>query len=413
MRALHSAGFPVPTPIAWNRHTIVMSLVPGIPLRNVPLSAFELAAGGRRAGREPRDREIERLYGECLEMILKLAEVGVIHGDFNEFNILIGNVPDPDMFPDEEGDEDVEDMADVQVKTDKTHAEDSSAPPFDSATTSQSPTDTPPTTNPTSPPSTQPQPLPTPPKMIVHLIDFPQITSLSHPQASYFFRRDVECIQRFFLKRYHFTPANPEWPSFEDAEMRLKNAVGSKEWAKRRIDVEIEAAGFSRKMARELGEYFEQAEVSGEGEEGLQALEDEDEDEEDGALDGEDVEAEEEPQLETRENLQSSVDGEHLQEPTQIPDEPSTSATTEASNQDVGHDSEQADTLSNLHPANLTPANLTPANLTLLDRTAAVRKPADDAASQVSTRFGRMSMASRRTQATPRSRAKASAGWSI
>ncbi|KAL8868128.1 MAG: hypothetical protein Q9174_005198, partial [Haloplaca sp. 1 TL-2023] len=74
MTALHNLGFPVPTPIAWNRHTVVMSLIEGTPLYQV---------------RHLEAREARALYAELMAMIVRLADVGLIHGDFNEFNIMI------------------------------------------------------------------------------------------------------------------------------------------------------------------------------------------------------------------------------------------------------------------------------------------------------------------------------------
>lgn len=34
-------------------------------------------------------RDIEVLYSECMELIVRLAENGVIHSDFNEFNLMV------------------------------------------------------------------------------------------------------------------------------------------------------------------------------------------------------------------------------------------------------------------------------------------------------------------------------------
>lgn len=34
-------------------------------------------------------RDIETLYSECMELIVRLAENGVIHSDFNEFNLMV------------------------------------------------------------------------------------------------------------------------------------------------------------------------------------------------------------------------------------------------------------------------------------------------------------------------------------
>lgn len=72
MKALYENGFPVPKPIDHNRHIIVMSAVNGYPLYQI--------------------NHIEnpgKIYSKLMNLILKFAENGLIHGDFNEFNIII------------------------------------------------------------------------------------------------------------------------------------------------------------------------------------------------------------------------------------------------------------------------------------------------------------------------------------
>jgi len=83
MQALREEGFPVPEPIAQSRHTIVMSLVDAPPMRQVS-SVPDPAA----------------LYAELIALILRLARHGLIHGDFNEFNILIREDRADDQDPD-------------------------------------------------------------------------------------------------------------------------------------------------------------------------------------------------------------------------------------------------------------------------------------------------------------------------
>ena len=39
----------------------------------------------------------------------------------------------------------------------------------------------------------------------ITVIDFPQMTSTQHPNAQYYFARDVKCIQTFFSKRFGLT----------------------------------------------------------------------------------------------------------------------------------------------------------------------------------------------------------------
>ncbi|XP_038869547.1 serine/threonine-protein kinase RIO2 [Salvelinus namaycush] len=72
MKALYERGFPVPKPIDYNRHAVVMELINGYPLCQV--------------------RELEdpsSMYSDVMELIVKLANHGLIHGDFNEFNLML------------------------------------------------------------------------------------------------------------------------------------------------------------------------------------------------------------------------------------------------------------------------------------------------------------------------------------
>ncbi|KAJ9574599.1 hypothetical protein L9F63_008226, partial [Diploptera punctata] len=72
MKALYERDFPVPKPIDFNRHCVVMELVEGSPMCQV----HEVP-------------DIESLYDELMNLIVRLGNHGVIHGDFNEFNIMI------------------------------------------------------------------------------------------------------------------------------------------------------------------------------------------------------------------------------------------------------------------------------------------------------------------------------------
>ena len=192
MRVLHREGFPVPEPMAWSRHTVVMEFIDAYPMRQIDSVP-----------------DPGKLYAELMAMIVSLAQRGLIHGDFNEFNILIKESP-----PEEE-------------KVTLTPI----------------------------------------------LIDFPQTMSTSHMNAEYYFDRDVACIKRYFERRFQYTSDEPG-PFFKDA---IKNID-----PERRLDVEVEATGFSRKMAKELDRYVEA--TGGDAEEADQNLEDQED------PDGEDVE---------------------------------------------------------------------------------------------------------------------------
>mmetsp|Transcript_111424 Transcript_111424/g.315459 ORF Transcript_111424/g.315459 Transcript_111424/m.315459 type:complete len:492 (+) Transcript_111424:99-1574(+) len=72
MRSLHGEGFPVPTPIDLNRHVVVMSFVDAPNLYAI--------------------RELSHPYQvleRLMRLIVRLARAGIVHGDFNEFNLLV------------------------------------------------------------------------------------------------------------------------------------------------------------------------------------------------------------------------------------------------------------------------------------------------------------------------------------
>nr|XP_020648880.1 serine/threonine-protein kinase RIO2 [Pogona vitticeps] len=145
MKALHDRRFPVPKPYDYNRHAVVMELVNGYPLCQV--HHLEDPAS---------------LYNELMELIVKLANHGLIHGDFNEFNLMLDN----------------EDR--------------------------------------------------------VTMIDFPQMVSTSHPNAEWYFDRDVKCIRDFFMKRFNFE--SELYPTFKDIRRECS------------LDVEIAASGYTKEM---------------------------------------------------------------------------------------------------------------------------------------------------------------------
>jgi RIO kinase 2 len=230
MKALKREGFPVPNPVGQNRHTVIMELIDAFPMRQIS-----------KVG-DPAS-----LYAELLSQIVRLAQYGLIHGDFNEFNILV---------------------EERQVSEDKV-------------------------------------------SLIPTIIDFPQMVSIDHANAEYYFDRDVACIKRFFDRRFGFTSDEPG-PFFKDA---TKIVV-------KRLDVEVQASGFSKRMAKELELYMKEHGIDGdavvEGEVPRNADSDVDDDEDDG--EEEEEEADEEPLDQDTagvDDLQASI------EPNETPSSPS------------------------------------------------------------------------------------------
>lgn len=78
MKVLHEHGFPVPQPIDQARHCILMEFIDAYPLRQIS----EIPSPGK-------------LYSTLMDLIVRFAHAGLIHGDFNEFNILIRESGEP------------------------------------------------------------------------------------------------------------------------------------------------------------------------------------------------------------------------------------------------------------------------------------------------------------------------------
>lgn len=228
MKALRENGFSVPEPIAQNRHTIVMSMIDAFPLRQI--------------SEVPNPAS---LYSELMDIIMELARFGLIHGDFNEFNILIKEIPIPDK--------------DGKILDD---------------------------TEPVTEENMRLEPV---------VIDFPQMISIDHGNAEMYFDRDVNCIKRYFKRKFHFESDVPG-PSFKDARRNLRKNPG------KRLDVEVEASGFSRKMARELEKYMEEVGANGDAEDSEGAGDDEDEEEQSGS------EVEESPENEQSDQVSADVE---------------------------------------------------------------------------------------------------------
>lgn len=145
MKALHERKFPVPKPVDYNRHAVIMELINGYPLCQIH-----------------HVEDPASVYDEAMELIVKLGNHGLIHGDFNEFNLMLD-------------------------KDDH-----------------------------------------------ITMIDFPQMVSTSHPNAEWYFDRDVKCIREFFLKRFNYE--SELYPTFSD--IRREDS----------LDVEVSASGYTKEM---------------------------------------------------------------------------------------------------------------------------------------------------------------------
>lgn len=74
MKALYAHGFPTPVPIDQNRHVVAMNRIKGFPLAQIKSGRMEGA---------------DAVFRTCLDILYRLAEHGLVHCDFNEFNIMV------------------------------------------------------------------------------------------------------------------------------------------------------------------------------------------------------------------------------------------------------------------------------------------------------------------------------------
>lgn len=72
MKILHEHDFPVPRPVDQARHCILMEAIDAYPLRQIA----DVPSPGK-------------LHSTLMDIIVRFARAGLIHGDYNEFNILI------------------------------------------------------------------------------------------------------------------------------------------------------------------------------------------------------------------------------------------------------------------------------------------------------------------------------------
>ncbi|GAA5955909.1 hypothetical protein JCM21900_003869 [Sporobolomyces salmonicolor] len=207
MKVLHEHGFPVPRPIDQSRHCLIMELIDAFPLRQI--SAVPSPGA---------------LYSVLMDMIVRLARSGLIHGDFNEFNLLIrdhrteAEKDRDDETPDEHDARIAKEGGDFPVKVELEGEEYEERRKREREGTLLEPV----------------------------LIDFPQMVSTDHADAEYYFNRDVQCIRTFFLRRFKYESS--VYPKFSTT---VRDGVREFD-----LDVEVAASGFSKGERKVLEEYM-------------------------------------------------------------------------------------------------------------------------------------------------------------
>jgi RIO kinase 2 len=175
----------------------------------------------------------KEVYVKLMNIMISLAENGLIHGDFNEFNLMID---------DEEN---------------------------------------------------------------LTLIDFPQMISIDHPDANFFFNRDVECIQKYFGKKCELVfPEKPTLSTDVERKGDIDKEVKESVWMR-------EAVGEDGIQGLDLVEANMDNEGEGEGDQEVEGEEENNKQEEDKQQEEDEFEpVEGEQQQEAEGNHEQEVEGE-------------------------------------------------------------------------------------------------------
>ncbi|GAA5997423.1 hypothetical protein JCM5350_006786, partial [Sporobolomyces pararoseus] len=165
------------------------------------------------------------LYSSLMDLIVRLARSGLIHGDFNEFNILI---LDHRTLAEKDRDDETTEERDLRILRDggidKPVEIELEGEEYELRKKRERE-------------GTLLEPV---------LIDFPQMVSTDHQDAEYYFNRDVDCIRRFFKRRFKYE--SNVYPKFTT---NLRDGVREFD-----LDVEVAASGFSKGERKVLEEYM-------------------------------------------------------------------------------------------------------------------------------------------------------------
>jgi len=199
MKALNDVGYPTPTPIAQNRHLVAMGLIRGIPLYQLHRNKVT-------------PDQAESIFEQAMEICKQLARNGLVHCDLNEFNLLVdlsGGAQNNGKDCDEE------DAGDFYVRHSGSSAtvvtKGALTVPFGQKHTHEMMDGTGEiiTEEPAKPKQLLENGIDA--KPIVTLIDFPQMVSVRHPNAEELWRRDIECLKRFFVKKLKMDLGEGDW----------------------------------------------------------------------------------------------------------------------------------------------------------------------------------------------------------
>mgnify|MGYP001940104633 FL=1 len=255
-KILNAHGFPVPTPLDQTRHTVLMSYEDAYPLRQIAALPID---------------QVRHLYSALMALIVRLARAGLIHGDFNEFNLLVKEIRDDednteenDMIPkhqrieraDQSDAENESDFSaeDAIVEHGKGFARVVQGPPrANDDEEKKDAVDVPKTYSDEDGDEDEDEDedisdISVDTQQVIDLgegirvepvlIDFPQMVSIEHPNAAYFFERDVDCVRRFFRKRFRFE--SEEYPTYSQVMEAMRDEKVD------RLDALTRASGFGK-----------------------------------------------------------------------------------------------------------------------------------------------------------------------
>ena len=228
MKALYDVQYSVPKPIYYNRHVICMNLIRGIPLYQI------------RNKKQLSIEVMRDIYEQSITLISQLAiQHGLIHCDFNEYNLLVDLSGIQALVTDDTADPYVRHSGGIS-SDDQTIGALSKQPWEQSLLEQHDVTNT-----------EAVDPLPEPvarlsnhePKPIVTLIDFPQMISIQHINGQEYYERDITCIQNFFIHKLCCqipleTCPVTQYAKWENVIQLCTNT--------NRMDTSLRASGFSK-----------------------------------------------------------------------------------------------------------------------------------------------------------------------
>mmetsp|Transcript_18577 Transcript_18577/g.38378 ORF Transcript_18577/g.38378 Transcript_18577/m.38378 type:complete len:563 (-) Transcript_18577:35-1723(-) len=240
MKALHDVQYPTPTPLAQNRHVVVMNLIRGVPLYQVQ-------------SKELTVEQAQDIYQQALGLAKRLAQQhGLVHCDLNEFNLMV----------------DLSGIQQLAAAADDPYARHSGLDSVAASTKRSHGVSLGPLSKPAWEQSLEAQDnlhdIPEPvarlsngqAKPIVTLIDFPQMISTQHANAQELYERDLQCLQRFFALKLQC-----QIPEEAHAGTSWEEIMGETPQDDR-LDLDLRASGFNNQFQTGLELYYFDSQIN-------------------------------------------------------------------------------------------------------------------------------------------------------